>query len=209
MFQREGGLFITFEGIEGCGKSTQARLLVDRLRDKGQTVIFTREPGGTPTAEKIREILLDVTNQALYPLPELLLYAASRAQHVSELILPTLKRGDIVVCDRFADSTVAYQGAGRKLPEEVVLQLISIATQGLKPDITFIVDVDVEVGLSRLTGIADRIESERIDFHRRVRDGYIKLAKREPRRIVLLDGQKSIEDIHHEILDYLFNWFGL
>ena len=206
---REGGLFITFEGVEGCGKSTQARLLVEHFVNKGETVIFTREPGGTPTAEKIREILLDISNQALYALPELLLYAASRAQHVQELILPNLQKGNIVICDRYADSTTAYQGAGRELPEEIVMQVIAIATEGLKPDITFIIDLDVETGLSRLKGTIDRIESETVEFHKRVREGYLNLAQKEPQRIVLINGKGSIKEIHQQILEYLSKWLEL
>jgi dTMP kinase len=195
------GLFITFEGIEGCGKTTQIQRLNDYLRGSGHTVEVTREPGGTPIAETIREVLLDPGNHALAPMTELLLYEAARAQHVAERIRPALESGAVVLCDRFADSTTAYQGAGRSLSPEDVQRLHQLATQGVWPDLTFLIDLPVETGLDRvsLRGTADRMESETLAFHERVRQGFLELARREPRRITIIDGTQTAEAVAEAI----------
>jgi len=199
------GLFITFEGIEGCGKSTQARLLTESLRAQGQRVLLTREPGGPRISEEIRALLLNKEFTEMNRLTEVFLYMASRAQHTLEWIIPTLEKGQNVICDRYYDSTYAYQGAAREIPEYEIETINTIATTGLKPDVTYIIDVPVEIGLERLHNGTkaediDRLESEDMDFHRRVRKGFLKLAEEEPERIVVIDGKQSIEEIHQDIM---------
>jgi dTMP kinase len=194
--RRTKGLFITFEGGEGCGKSTQLKILEAHLEAKGYEVVTTREPGGTPAAEAIREFLLDPANDTLSPVAELLLYEAARAQHVSERILPALDAGKIVLSDRFYDSTTAYQGAGRGLGLEDMVRLHAVATGGLTPDLTILIDVPAALGLSRATqGGSDRIERETMDFHERVRAEFLRLAEAEPERIRVVDGAESIDEI--------------
>ncbi len=200
------GLFVTFEGVEGCGKTTQAELLKQSLEREGHRVIFTREPGGTVVGERIRDVLLDCRLSGMEPMAELFLYLASRAQHVRELIRPALTGGAIVVCDRFADASLAYQGAGRQIGELKVQRLNELATFGLVPDYTVLLDVPAEVGLERtlkrVGGEArkDRIEKEKLDFHARVRTGYLLLAQKEPGRIAVLDGTRDREELAREIL---------
>jgi dTMP kinase len=194
------GLFITFEGVEGCGKSTQAKALFERLRAAGVPVILTREPGGTPVGERCREILLDIGNAGMQPASELFLYLASRAEHVALVILPRLAAGEVVISDRFGDASVAYQGGGRGLGRETVEALNQVATNGVKPDVTFLMDLDPREGLSRLDrgrgeGARDRIESEVLDFHSRVRDAYLRSAQDEPERFVVIDAGLSREQI--------------
>jgi dTMP kinase len=194
--------FITFEGIEGCGKSTQVQLLARRLGDAGHKVTVTREPGGCPIADQIRKILLDAGNSAMTPLAELLLYAAARAQHVREVIAPALAVGGIVLCDRFTDATVAYQGYGRKLDLGVIDQLNRLAAAEVRPDLTILLDCPIEVGLGRAISRInstqgareERFELESLQFHERVRAGYLHLAKEEPARFVVIDGAASIEE---------------
>lgn len=184
-------LFITFEGIEGCGKTTQIRLLAERLRRSGLEVLVTREPGGCPIADAIRSILLHPGSSALVPRAELLLYAAARAQHVDEVIRPSLTRGTLVLCDRFIDATVAYQGGGRALDPSLIASLNSLATDGLLPDLTLLLDMPAEEGLQRArrrnasTPEEDRFEREDLDFHRRVRNEYLKLARQHDRFMVI------------------------
>jgi dTMP kinase len=192
------GHFITFEGVEGCGKSTQIVLLQRYLEEAGYDAIATREPGGTPIAEAIREVLLHPGNEAMSPAAELLLYEAARAQLVHEVIRPALSRGAVVLCDRFADSTTAYQGAGRGLPMEEVLQLHRVATGGVWPELTFLIDLSPEEGLARARkrGRQDRIEQESIAFHERVREGFLQLAEQAPQRITIIDGAQSVEAVH-------------
>ena len=202
---KKKGLFITFEGIEGCGKSTQARLLTESLRAQGQRVLLTREPGGPRISEEIRALLLNKEFTEMNRLTEVFLYMASRAQHTLEWIIPTLEKGQNVICDRYYDSTYAYQGAAREIPEYEIETINTIATTGLKPDVTYIIDVPVEIGLERLHNGTkaediDRLESEDMDFHRRVRKGFLKLAEEEPERIVVIDGKQSIEEIHQDIM---------
>lgn len=191
------GLFITFEGGEGVGKSTQIDRLKQSLEGAGHRVVLTREPGGTPIAERIREVLLDPDNEGMAPMAELMLYEAARAQHVGELIRPALDAGSIVLCDRFSDSTTAYQGAGRALDLNDVEILHHQATGGLMPDITLLLDLDPEIGLTRAKGegVGDRIEKESIEFHTRVREGFLAIAKRSPERVHVLNADQSVDAI--------------
>lgn len=201
------GIFITFEGIEGSGKSTQISLLHDYLLAQGRRVTLTREPGGTPIGDKIRNILLDPANKALDHMAELLLYAASRAQHLSEVILPSLAAGNVVLCDRFSDATLAYQGYGRGMSIPVIQELDRIVTAGLKPQLTILLDIDARTGLGRARGRnakkglhgEARFENEDIAFHTRVRDGYFLLANQEPQRIKLVNAARSPEDVFKDV----------
>ena len=197
------GYFITFEGVEGCGKTTQIKLLSEFLSARGISTILTREPGGCPIADKIRAILLDAENRALSPLAELMLYAAARAQHVTEVISPALEAGKIVLCDRFCDATVAYQSFGRGIDRGVIDSLNIHACQGVSPDLTVLVDCDPRVGLERARRRIEatsgpreeRFELEALAFHQRVRAGYQQLAGDEPDRFLIIDGSDSIEKI--------------
>ena len=193
------GTFITFEGIEGCGKSTQVELLRQHLTGLGHKVVLTREPGGCFIGEKIRDILLDPENQGMTALTELLLYEASRAQHVADVIEPALERGETVISDRFYDASTAYQGHARGLGADKVERLNLTATGGLKPDITIVLDLEASEGLRRLGQDLDRIESEAVDFHEKVRNGYIEIARSEPERVRLVDSSGSIEATAAEI----------
>ena len=185
-------MFITFEGTEGSGKSLQARKLVDRLRARGVTVVLTHEPGGTPLGTELRRLLLDSVELALVPRAEALLMNASRAQLVETVIQPALERGDAVVCDRFADSTRAYQGAGRGLDEQELTTVISFATAGIQPDMTMLLDVPVEVGLARkhAQDERNRFEAETLAFHTRVRSAYHAIAAADPTRWRCFDGRQ-------------------
>ena len=194
------GWFITFEGVDGCGKTTQMRKLAGRLRAAGRRVLETVEPGGTRIGDLIRRILLDSANQELCPMAELLLYFASRAQNIEELILPALQRGEIVLSDRFTDSSVVYQGVGRGLGEEAVIQLERMACRGLKPDLTLLIDIDLETSLARtrarwLSEAESRMDQQAEEFHQRVREAYLRLAAREPRRFRLIDGRPQAEEV--------------
>ncbi len=196
------GKFISFEGIEGTGKTTQARMLYQYLISKGYDVVLTEEPGGTKIGLKIREILLSPDNQGITPINELMLYNADRVQHLNELILPSINRGKIVITDRFTDSTYAYQGFGRGIDLKLIDSIDLIATTGMRPDITILLDLDVETGLKRNIGInkTDRLELENIEFHKRVRKGYLNLAQKEPERIKLINAAGNIEEIHTKII---------
>ncbi|MBI4040324.1 MAG: dTMP kinase [Deltaproteobacteria bacterium] len=199
-------LFITFEGIEGAGKSTQILLLKSALLKQGLNVLITREPGGTFIGDQIRTILLDQKNKDMTPLTELFLYEASRAQHVHEKILPALKQKKIVISDRFYDASTVYQGMARELPLSWIHPLNRMASFELKPDLTFVLDVDVTKGLSRIqkryrsTKKKDRIERESQKFHHKIRQGYLTLAKKEPSRIKVIDAAQDINTIHQNIL---------
>lgn len=189
--KKRKGLFVSFEGIEGCGKSTQVRMLARWLRSEGRRVVVTREPGGPFIAERIRRLLLDVRHRRMSPMAELLLLEAARAQHVGEVIAPALRRGAVVLCDRFADSSTAYQGYGRGLDLEAVDRLNRTAAQGAWPDLTVVLDLPAEEGLRRAAGRRrrlDRMESQQRAFHQRVRRGFRQLAELEPWRVKLLDG---------------------
>ena len=193
------GLFITFEGPDGSGKSTQARLLAERLRREGHAVFETVEPGGTPIGRQIRRILLDPENKEMRPLTELLLMFAARAQNVEQSVLPALAEGKIVVSDRFTDSSIAYQGVGHGLGAKTVLEVDRIACRGLAPDLTICIDIDPETGLKRARGRNQdhemRYEQQGADFHQRVRAAYHELARRDPGRFRLIDGNGSPESI--------------
>jgi dTMP kinase len=188
------GIFITFEGIEGCGKSTQAKRVLESLIESGLEVVFTREPGGSCIGEQIRNILLDPANDAMVPLTELLLYEASRHQHMAEVIDPALEAGKVVICDRFYDASTAYQGHARGLNVEDVERLNLIASAGKRPDLTIILDLPAEIGLKRIGKNPDRIEGEGVEFHERVRAGYLKIAANEPDRVKVVDGSGTIEE---------------
>ncbi len=199
-------MFITFEGIEGCGKSTQAKRLVNRLRELAVPLVFTLEPGGTSVGQKIRRILLDSRNQHLSPLAELLLYAADRAQHVEEVIKPALEQEKWVLCDRFFDATTVYQGYARGLDMKLIVTLNEKASPGIRPDITFLIDCAVEIGLERALKRnriqfqegQDRFEREKKDFHEAVREGYLTMAMEDRERFVVVDGtlkEAELEEI--------------
>ncbi|HEX9918391.1 MAG TPA: dTMP kinase [Pyrinomonadaceae bacterium] len=202
------GAFITFEGIDGSGKSTQVRMLASVLRLRGMDVVQTREPGGTPLGARLREALLDAQEQ-VDPLAELLLYAADRAQHVRALLLPALAAGRVVLSDRYADATVAYQGAGRGFEPALVTEVIALATGGLKPDLTLLFDLSVAESSERSRqrtkagdGVPnDRLELEADNFHARVRDAYLQLAAAEPERVRVVDASLSVEEIHAHVLE--------
>ena len=204
--------FVTFEGIEGCGKSTQAALLADCLEKRGIPFLLTREPGGTEIGGKIRRILLDTANREMTSRAELLLYAADRAQHMTERILPALEEGKIVLCDRFTDATVAYQGFGRGLDGALIDELNGIASGGVSPALTFFVDCPVDVGLERAHSRDSenasgemRFENEAKAFHERVMKGYREIARKENERVVTVDGNRPVEDIRREIEALFFD----
>ncbi len=203
------GKFITIEGVEGSGKTTQAALLSDYLRKREVAVVETREPGGTEAGEKIRQILLSPTLSTLTVITELLLFLAARAQQVAEVIAPALKDGKWVVCDRFSDATLAYQGHGRGIDINTIRIMNDFATGGLRPDLTILLDLDVEIGIGRAIRAkrefaesrnGDRMEKENKEFHRRVRKGYLELASSEPDRIKVIRVSGSIEDAHRTIV---------
>ena len=198
------GLFITFEGGEGCGKSTQIAALKARLEATGKTVVQTREPGGTALGESVRSLLQhDDAGQGMSPEAELLLFAASRAQHVRELIAPAIAQGQIVLCDRFLDSTTIYQGVARAIDSKKVDTINQFAIGDTKPDLTILIDLPPEIGLARVharsDGQLDRMENEAIEFFQAVRQGYLDLAKSEPKRFLLLDGSQSVEKLETQI----------
>ncbi len=226
--------FITFEGIEGCGKTTQIGLLTSHLDTLHRPFLLTREPGGTEVGEKIREILLSPGKISIEPMAELFLYAAARVQHFRQVIAPALREGKIVICDRFMDATTVYQGFGRGLDLTWIEEIHARAMDNVKPDLTFLLDLPVQEGLRRawiriknnkgsrfkkkspdyhqlefpfhlIHADQDRFEKEALDFHQRVRDGYLILARREPQRIIILDGMKEEQIIHQEILSHLSN----
>jgi len=199
-------MFITFEGPEGSGKTTQIELLSEYLEEKGYPVLATREPGGTSIGDQIRTILLDPQNTAMLPASEALLFSAARAQIVSQVIRPHLARGGIVLCDRYADSTLAYQGYGHDLELETLHAITALATGGLKPDLTIYLDIDVEQGLRRKLAAheASQAEWNRLDqqetaFHRRVREGYLQMAAQEPNRWLVIDATQPLEVIRASI----------
>jgi dTMP kinase len=193
------GLFITFEGAEGCGKSTQVRLLTAHLREQGHDVLATREPGGTPIGDRVRGILLDPANVEMRPSTEFLLFSAARAQHVGQVIRPHLARGGIVLCDRYADSSLAYQGYGHQLDLVVLRAISQFATGGLVPDLTLCLDLPVELGLRRKAGGSgdawNRMEQKEIEYHERVRAGYLAMAAEEPHRWAVIDASQEVEEV--------------
>ena len=196
------GLFISFEGIDGCGKSTQADLLRSYLESKGEQVELLREPGGTALSEQIREILLNPNNEKMDPSTESILLSASRAQLTREIIIPALERGNVVICDRYADSTLAYQGYGRGINLEWLEKLNEFATAGLKPDITLLVDLPVDEAFNRMQSKSfDRIEMEGIEFLEKVRSGYLELTDRFSKRYFMIDGMETIEEMSKKIIN--------
>lgn len=199
------GKFITIEGTDGSGKSTQIELLMDYLRKKGADVIFTREPGGTQISEKIRAIILDVNNSEMTGITEALLYAAARSQHVEEKIIPALEAGKIIVCDRFVDSSIAYQGAARGLGAEKIMGINEAALHGIMPDMTLFFDLSPEKGILRKKNerALDRLEKEKMDFHEKVYEGYKNLCKKYPERIKPIDADRSIDEVHSEVIEVI------
>ncbi len=196
--------FITFEGIEGSGKTTQIHLLLDWLKQRTERALLTREPGGTSIGEQIRAILLNPANTEMTPEAEILLFSAARAQIVREVIRPRLAEGWIVICDRFADSTLAYQGYGHGLPLDDLLNITAFATGGLWPDLTVYLDLDVETGLQRKAATPEewnRMEAQAVEFHQRVRRGYLALAAQNPQRWLVVDAAQSPASIHRQIRD--------
>ncbi len=195
------GLFITIEGPDGSGKTTHSKLLVEYLRKKGYDVVHTREPGGTSLAEFLRKVILD-PDLKITPLTELLLYSASRVQHTIELIKPSIEKGKIVVCERYTLATVAYQGYGRGISKKVIEQLNKISTGGLSPNLTIVLDVSVDEGLRRIKKERkkDRLEKENIEFHKRVRNGYLELAKSSPKKIKVVKSSDNIDITHRRII---------
>jgi len=201
--------FITFEGGDGSGKTTQLKALDGYLTERGKSCIATREPGGTSLGNLIRQVLLEVGKQPITSPTELFLYLADRAQHIHEVIIPAIKQGKVILCDRHTDSTLAYQGYGRGIDLGLLRSLNDIASQGIEPDLTFLFDCPVEIGLSRtaqrqsqaITGAGreDRFEREKIEFHERVREGFLELARAEPHRFRIIDATRSVEEIAREI----------
>lgn len=194
------GLFITFEGADGCGKTTQIKLLDEYLRAKGYQTLLTREPGSKGLGEKLREILLNYDGE-VSPVAESFLFLADRAQHIDCIIKPALKKGIIVLCDRHTDSTLAYQGYGRGLDLEEIRKLNKIATSGLTPDLTIVLDVDIETSQARVGAEKDRMESAGIEFFQRVRNGFLEIAKQEPERVKVINSANSIENIHKKVVE--------
>ncbi|MBR1425763.1 dTMP kinase [bacterium] len=193
------GLFITFEGADGCGKTTQLLLFRDYLISEGYEVLLTREPGAKGLGERIRDILLNYDGE-VSDRCESFLFLADRAQNIDTIVLPALEQGKIVLCDRHTDSTVAYQGYGRGLDIEEINMLNNLATKGTKPDLTFIFDVDIRTSLHRVGNNKDRMESSGQEFFNRVRQGYLELAKQEPERIKVIDSTKTVEEIHEDVV---------
>ena len=194
------GLFITFEGIDGCGKTTQINLLKNYLENNGYKVILTREPGAKGLGEKLREILLNYDGEVSSNC-ESFLFLADRAQHIDTIIKPAIQNGTVVLCDRHTDSTIAYQGYGRSLDLDQIKQLNNIATSGIKPDIIFILDIDIETSLTRIGKGRDRMENSGCEFFERVRNGYIEISKQEPERVKLLNGKDTIDNLNKQIID--------
>jgi dTMP kinase len=209
-----GGAFITFEGIDGCGKSTQMRLLASELRMRGMEVVTTREPGGTPLGKRLRTVLLDPQIE-VDPLAELLLFAADRAQHVRTMLRPAIESGSVVLSDRYADATAAYQGAGRNFTTEMITEVINLATGGLKPDLTLIFDLPVEECLARTSrrtetdNRTDRLDAEDAAFHTRVRNAYLQLAADEPDRVRVINASGSINETHDRVVEIVTPFLGV
>ena len=200
-------MFITLEGPEGSGKTTAVNAAVRELEKLGYSIVRTREPGGTPIAEQIRNVILDKANTAMDPRTEALLYAASRRQHLVEMVWPAVKEGKIVICDRYLDSSLAYQGGARGLGIENILNINMFATEGTFPDLTLLFDIEPEVGLARIAANAsrevNRLDLEKLDFHKNVRNTFLDLAKRYPDRFVIIDASKSQEEVAKATLDVI------
>ena len=214
--ERRLSLFITFEGVEGSGKTTQIQRLERYLTQRGILCKVTREPGGSPIGERIRKILLNPDHREMAPLSELFLYEASRAQHVKEVIEPLLKRGTVVLCDRFIDASIAYQGYGRQVDLNWIAKLNRLSTGGIKPDITFLLDCPIDLGLKRALRRnralnqekEGRFEGEKVQFHHRVRGGYLSIAKKEPQRVKVIDTRQGEEKVFEKIRKIVDNLMG-
>ena len=199
-------MFITIEGPDGGGKTTQMNMLVPVLEERGLDIVRTREPGGTDIGDQIRSVIMDMKNKSMDPRAEILLFCASRAQLVSELIRPSLASGKIVLCDRYADSTMAYQGYGHGLDRTVLKNLLEFATGGLKPDLTILLDISAEAGLRRRITNHDewnRMDDYALQFHERVRNGYLEMAAAEPNRFVIINADRPKEAVHEDIINRL------
>jgi dTMP kinase len=199
------GVFITFEGIDGCGKSTQLRMLTVELRARMLEVVNTREPGGTTLGQKLRAALLDVKEQ-VDPLAELLVFAADRAQHVRTVLRPALAQDKVIISDRYADATVAYQGSGRGFQPELIQQIVQLATDGLTPDLTLLFDLSIAESAVRTrrrkaAKRSDRLDSEKVEFHERVREAYLEIAKANPNRVRVINAQGSAQETHELVMD--------
>jgi dTMP kinase len=203
------GLLITFEGIDGSGKSTQARRLKERLETMGYPVSLYREPGGTAIGEKIRTILLDNGHSDMFPLTELYLYLAARAQITAQCIVPALNDGSIVLMDRYIDSTIAYQGHARGLGLDRLRELNLLATGGLLPELTFVIDCDPIVALARHAALPDRLEAEGVSFMNRVREGFLLLGRNEPERVLIIDGARDVSEIEGDIFQKVNSFLSL
>jgi dTMP kinase len=207
------GKFISFEGIDGSGKSTQLRMLAGDLRAKGVDLVTTHEPGGTPLGKRLRSAFLE-TEEVVAPISELLLFAADRAQHVELLIKPSLEKGRVVISDRYADATFAYQGAGRGFDENLVNEVIQLATGGLKPDLTVFFDITVDTAIRRMSEhqgeerVQNRMDRETSEFYDRVRKAYLGIAQREPERFKTIDANGSVEEVHSRLLDLVSPYLG-
>ena len=199
------GKFITVEGTDGSGKSTQLKLLMDYLGTKNCDVVFTREPGGTEISEKIRDVILDINNKEMTDMTEALLYAAARAQHVQQKIIPAINEGKVVICDRFVDSSIAYQGAARGLGTDNIMQINSFALNGIMPDLTLFFDLPPEKGILRKKNEKelDRLESEKLDFHINVYEGYKKLCSQYPDRIKVISADDTVENINRQVIEII------
>lgn len=198
------GVFITFEGIDGCGKSTQLRLLASELRVRGLDVVTTREPGGTTLGQRLRGVLLDV-KEHVDPLAELLVFAADRAHHVRTLLRPALAAGKVILSDRYADATVAYQGSGRGFKPELISEIVELATEGLRPDLTLLFDLSVPESAVRTrrrnkAKHSDRLDREHQEFHQRVREAYLEIARGQPERVRLIDARGTVQKTHDEVM---------
>lgn len=195
-------MFITFEGGEGAGKSTAIKRIVEKLTSEGYEIVLTREPGGTPIAEEIRNVILDKKNTAMDPRTEALLYAASRRQHLVEKVIPALREGKLVLCDRFIDSSLAYQGGAREIGIDNVYNMNLFATEGMLPDLTILFDIKPEEGLARIAANSqrevNRLDVEKLAFHNKVRDSFHELAKKFPERFVIIDASKGPDEVFEE-----------
>jgi len=200
-------MFITFEGSEGSGKTSQIAPLADYLRQRGRDVLTTREPGGAPIIEQIRAVILDRKNTEMHARTEILLFQAARAQHVEQVIRPHLQKGGIVLCDRYADSTLAYQGYGRQTDQTELRKIVAYATGGLSPDLTLLFDLDVVEGLQRREKCGDinRLDALDLEFYQRVRQGYLALAREEPARWVIIDAAQSIQGVQEQVCEAVNN----
>ena len=205
-------LFITLEGPEGSGKTSAIKIVRERLEKLGYQIVMTREPGGTPISEQIRNVILDKSNTAMDPRTEALLYAASRRQHLVEKIWPSLKEGKIVFCDRYLDSSLAYQGYARNLGVEDILKVNEYATEGTFPNITFLFDIDPQLGLDRINQNKDRevnrLDVEKLEFHQKVRNGYLELSKKFSDRYIVIDASKPLEEVADNVFNEIINRLG-